>query len=327
MKKFISMFFLCCGILLLYGCSFHSSRSDGSSGKILPIQIVAENTGAARDHKLTMDGLIALVKKDALTLDDFSSFTNGTKHEAEYSLTNDIAFSLRFNGEEYSLHVSWWKKTSALSSVLLTRVSDSSAILLYSDDSKFKVIKDIETFLNTHISMSDYVTYRLPKGLTNGAFSADIGKDGGNLFLYDKAKTSEAPNAPREWLAAGGIMLYDRGHITFKSGKISSVTPMWNHSVFLTTPERVSSCEANAVIVEAAHDLCTAAEIEAAKAAGHPIPEEEQTSKMWYVFFAEEDWNTVYTLYLNENYFSKDDILALARSVHFNEGAFYLNQN
>ncbi|MDR3601633.1 MAG: hypothetical protein P4L49_14330, partial [Desulfosporosinus sp.] len=46
-----------------------------------------------------------------------------------------------------------------------------------------------------------------------------------------------------------------------------------------------------------------------------------------YVFFAEEGGNTAYTLYLSENYFSKNDIIALARSVHFNEGAFELNRN
>jgi hypothetical protein len=66
-------------------------------------------------------------------------------------------------------------------------------------------------------------------------------------------------------LAAGGVMLYDRGHITFENGIIISVMPMWNHSVFLTAPECVSSCEANAVIVETAHDLYTAAGIDAAE--------------------------------------------------------------
>jgi len=326
MKKFISIFLLS-GCILLYSCSLHSSKNDASSGAIFPTQIAVENTGAASNNKLTMDGLIALIQKDLLMLDDFSSFTNGTNRESEYSLTNDITFSLSLDGEEYNLDVSYWKEKSVLSSVLLKRVSDSSAILLYSDDSKFKANKNIETFLNTHMSMSDYLTYNLPKGLSSGAFSADMGSGGGNLFFYDNAKIAEAPNAPREWLAAGGVMFYDRGHITFENGKISSVTPTWNHSVFLTAPERVSSCEANAVIVETDHDLCTAAEIDAAEAAGHPIPEGERTAKMWYVFFAEEGGNTAYTLYLNENYFSKDDIIALTRSVHFNDGAFYLNQN
>ncbi|SPF45905.1 exported hypothetical protein [Candidatus Desulfosporosinus infrequens] len=326
MKKFISMFVLSCCILLC-SCSFNSSQSDASSGAILPTQSVVENAGAASNNKLTMDDLIALVKKDTLTLDDFSSFTNGTNHESEYSLTNNIEFSLSFDGEKYNLDVSYWKEKSALSSVLLTRVSDSSAILLYSDDSKYKTNKGIKAFLNTHTSMSDYLTYSLPEGLSKGAFSADIGSGGGNLFIYDKAKIVNAPNAPREWLAAGGVMFYDRSHITFENGNISSVAPMWNHSGFLGNPERVSNCEANAVIVEAVHDLYTMAEIETANEAGNPIPEGERTAKMWYVFFAEERGNTAYTLYLNENYFSKDNIIALARSVHFNEGAFELNRN
>lgn len=326
MKRFISMFIVSCCILLS-NCSFHSSQNDVSDAKTSSVQSAVENVGAA-NKELTMDGLIALIKKNTLALDDFSSFTNGTNHNPESgSLTNDIVFSLNSNNEKYSLDVSYWKGKSALSSVSLTRISDASAILLYSDDGKFKANKDIETFLNAHKSMSEYLTYSLPKGLSNGGFSADIGSGGGNLFLYNNAEIADAPNVPREWLAAGGVMFYDRGNITFENGKISSVTPMWNHSVFLTTPECVSSSEANAVIVGAEHDLYTAAEIDAAKEAGHPIPEGKQSAKMWYVFFAEEKGNTAYTLYLNESYFGKDDIITLARSAHFNDGAFYSNQN
>ncbi|MDR3598873.1 MAG: hypothetical protein P4L49_00040 [Desulfosporosinus sp.] len=90
MKKFISMFVVSCCILLC-SCSFNSSQSDASSGAILPTQSVVKNADAASNNKLTMGGLIALVKKDTLTLDDFSSFTNGTNHESEYSLTKYLS--------------------------------------------------------------------------------------------------------------------------------------------------------------------------------------------------------------------------------------------
>jgi hypothetical protein len=324
MKKFISMFILS-SCIFLCSCSYNSSQSAASSVK--STQIAVDNTGATSSNKLTMDGLIALVKKDTLSLSDFNSFTNGTNHELEQSLTNDIEFPLSFEGEEYSLDVYYWKEKSTLSSVLLTRISDSSVIQIFSDDSKFIVNKNIETFLNTHKSMYDYLTYKLPNGLSSGTFSATIGSSGGNLFIYNNVKDIEAPNAPREWLAAGGVMFYDRSLITFEKGKILTVTAMWNHSEFLTAPEHVSNCEANAVIVEVVHDLYTAAGIEAAKEAGNPIPEKEQTAKMWYAFFAEEDGNIAYSLYLNENYFNKNDITALAQSVHFNYGAFHISQN
>jgi hypothetical protein len=171
-------------------------------------------------------------------------------------------------------------------------------------------------------AMTDYLTYKLPEGLSDGAYTADIGNKGGNLFIADKAKTEDAPNAPQEWLAAGGVMFYDRSLIAFKNGEILSVESLWNHSEFLTAPERVPNGEANAVIALAVHDLYTAAEIESAKAAGNPIPEEKQTVKMWYAFFAKEAGDSAYALFLNAQYFSKDDLIKLAQSVHFTDGAF-----
>ncbi|MBR4982692.1 MAG: hypothetical protein IKY94_09045 [Lachnospiraceae bacterium] len=39
--------------------------------------------------------------------------------------------------------------------------------------------------------------------------------------------------------------------------------------------------------------------------------------KYWYVFFAEEDSKYVYTLMLNQEYFGKEDVVELARSVKF----------
>ena len=53
---------------------------------------------------------------------------------------------------------------------------------------------------------------------------------------------------------------------------------------------------------------------------GHrDITEEEfhGSSTYWYIFIAEEDDEKVYTLFLNQNYFTKEDIVKLAQSVKF----------
>jgi len=51
----------------------------------------------------------------------------------------------------------------------------------------------------------------------------------------------------------------------------------------------------------------------------HGIAYEEfpWNSRYWYVFFAEEDSKYVYTLMLNQEYFDKEDIVELARSMEF----------
>lgn len=43
---------------------------------------------------------------------------------------------------------------------------------------------------------------------------------------------------------------------------------------------------------------------------------------MWYVFFARPDSDIMYAVYLNADLYEKEDVLKLARSVHFKEGAF-----
>ena len=73
-----------------------------------------------------------------------------------------------------------------------------------------------------------------------------------------------------------------------------------------------------AVLCEYFCDLFTAAEAEEYMQE-HGIKEEDfpWNSKYWYVFFAEEDSKYVYTLMLNQEYFEKEDIVELARSVRF----------
>lgn len=171
--------------------------------------------------------------------------------------------------------------------------------------------------------MSQYLTYELPDGLFNGTYSEEIGFGGGNLFLLDNKQVQCTDSAPVEWCATGGVMFVDNKLMKFENGLLDSVALGWNHSIFLSNAERIEDCEAQAVIIEAEHDLYTAAEIDKAKANGNPIPENEQTAKMWYVFFAKEDGNVAYALFLNEKYFDKEDMIELAKTVHFQDGAFY----
>ena len=91
-----------------------------------------------------------------------------------------------------------------------------------------------------------------------------------------------------------------------------------NHSGSSSEFEFLEECGMQAVLCEYFCDLFTAAESEEYMQA-HGISEEEfqWNSRYWYVFFAEEDSEYVYTLMLNQEYFDKEDIVELARSMEF----------
>ncbi len=109
---------------------------------------------------------------------------------------------------------------------------------------------------------------------------------------------------------------------TFKDGKLSEVNLPWNHSEFVTDFEVIKGTEASAIFVKVQHDLYTYQEIEDAKAKNQPIPEDKQTISMWYVFFAQEGYDKSYSLFLNCDYFTQEDMLFIARSVSFADQAF-----
>lgn len=55
----------------------------------------------------------------------------------------------------------------------------------------------------------------------------------------------------------------------------------------------------------------------------NPETEEETPhSHFWYVFLGKEDSDILYVLFLNQEYFTKDDIVRMAQSVQFTERAF-----
>ena len=96
----------------------------------------------------------------------------------------------------------------------------------------------------------------------------------------------------------------------------------WNHTSYWGELVSVEDCEVPALLEPLCHDLYTPSSLEEAEKRYGPIPEENQTSRMWYVFFARPDSDVMYAIYLNGDLYKKEDALKLARSVHFKEEAF-----
>lgn len=181
-----------------------------------------------------------------------------------------------------------------------------------------------DTVLEPYLTMDHYLTYVLPGTLTEGSYHLDQGYLGGNVFRLKETGESEAKRAgeytPVGWNAYGGVEVYYRLECTFEDGRLTGVLLPWNHSMDLDNAEPVEGCDAPAVIIPVSHDLYTAPQMDE-----YGLSAEEATSEMWYVFFAREDSDIGYAVFLNRDYFSKQDTVALARSVRFKDGAFHID--
>lgn len=170
-------------------------------------------------------------------------------------------------------------------------------------------------------SLSQYITYTLPNTLVNGNYDGELGYLGGNLFCLKDTKSYVAKKAsastPPGWNSYGGVEMYYKLNCTFNNGRLTDVSLPWNHSIDLTKAQPVDKCGASAVIVQVSHDLYTAAEAQA-----NHIDGADLTSTMWYVFLAKENSYISYAVFLNADYFSKEDTISLAQSVKFKDNAF-----
>ena len=169
--------------------------------------------------------------------------------------------------------------------------------------------------------LSQYMTYRLPDTLADGEYNRELGYLGGDLFCLKDTGSCVAKeaseNTPPGWNAYGGAELYYKLNFTFSHGQLTDAPLPWNHSIDLTKAEPVDKCEVPAVIVQIGHDLYTAPEAEE-----RHIDKEKQNSTMWYVFFAKEDSDVSYAVFLNADYYSKEDTISLAQSVRFKDNSF-----
>ncbi|NCA80158.1 MAG: hypothetical protein EOM76_08245 [Sphingobacteriia bacterium] len=173
-------------------------------------------------------------------------------------------------------------------------------------------------------SINKYVTYTLPSTLVDGDYNRELGYLGGNLFRLGETGSSVSKQAsegiPPGWNSYGGFEMYNQLTCQFNGGRLIEVALPWNHSIYLSKPEPVDNCAAPAVIVKVSFDLYTAPEIDE-----NHIPKDNQTSTMWYVFFAKEDSKIAYAVFLNAENYRKEEAISLAQSVRFSNNAFILS--
>ena len=292
----------------------------------------------ARREEIEKQVLITqLNQKDELTLDmvrramenhilqelDFVEFTNGEnlKEEASYSMNYYIDFyftDYTFNpqGEEYRLGVSLWKEDDGLADIYITRMSDMDMRWLYSaEEDKYK--NDLEEFLATKESITDWLSMELPVGYTLGSYNANYGYMGGALILPQAYELyGEETYVPADWYHAGCISRMPEAttRYQFVDGKLQPHRGVpWNH----TSAEFIEVLELDwqAILMEVNHDLYTAAEMGEMEEKGVDMSKISFTSDYWYFFFVKEGEDTCYYLSLAKNCFTKEEAIAVARTV------------
>ena len=316
------------------------------------VLIVCTFTGKMRNGADSVPGMAEIVALSELPKDqnlleairkwwpEIPSEDKENETEAELNYVNQYPFSYR--GETYRLLVSVLKEDGSLDYASVIREPTGEWLNIYQTPEAgehYGMIlaggEETKEFFETHASMADYVTYRLPEGLTDSGYRADLGDGGGgSLFLTEdedqKARQEELgryvdrDSVPDAWLAAGGIIRWNADYLyrRFDTGSLMETAIPWNHTSYWGELVSVEDCEVPALLEPLCHDLYTPSSLEEAEKRYGPIPEENQTSRMWYVFFARPDSDVMYAIYLNGDLYKKEDALKLARSVHFKEEAF-----
>ena len=290
--------------------------------------------------EFNMEDLIALCHAGSETLEstmtNFSPdgellYSNFEKSISEYSLTWEYFCTLSYEGREYRMQVSYWKpeeaeeyghKPNELDGIYLSYPATRDMQLLYASEERFTPDLDIRSFLEKEYDLALNAELDLPDNLKLGNYQMDLTLGEGCLFEGDYEEQTHGDGTPEDWYAPGGLEFirkeYFPGEVRFEHGKLTEVSVLMNHSGIASDFEVIEGCDMQAVLCEYFCDLFTAAEAEEYMQE-HGIAYEEfpWDSKYWYVFFAEEDSKYVYTLMLNQEYFEKEEIVKLARSVKF----------
>ena len=99
-----------------------------------------------------------------------------------------------------------------------------------------------------------------------------------------------------------------------ESQQLENIYPYYTHT-YREIVEKVEGLCAPALLVNVDHDLYTIPQLYEMKESGMDIESKETISKYWYLFIAEPGEEYGYVITLNQKNFTKEDILALGKTV------------
>lgn len=156
----------------------------------------------------------------------------------------------------------------------------------------------------------------LPKAFS-GYESENENLGSGWLFRYKDTDSITTVDLEEETdsccYAYGGIIKVPHANYKMEQGEIKEVNTFSMQGIVPknASVEQVENCDAPAVVLEA----------EGASLAADTQKKYDNTD-YWSVFFGKEDSSYEFVLFLNQKYFSKEDIIKLAQSIQFSENAF-----
>lgn len=354
LKKILTMILLLSLSLNMTACSSQENAANTlkNMDNVESVSAKTETKSEPVHQELTMDILLELYENGALAekvdaegLDGFLQYENLELGDiGDDSLTGLYLCKLVYshvdssNGEtaerEYELQLYYWKSETAeeyghekneINQILLTEKETGDAVILYSSDNKYMTTNDLTLFLEKEYGIEQYLTVSLPDGYKFGSYVANMSAFSGGWLLEGNAEEpvhSEWTDA--SWYAPGGIGRAENSSdvLQFDSGELTSVSLLMNHSEPISEVETIENCEVSTALAEYEFDLFTSSEWAEYLEKNPDASESECVSRYWYLFIGEEDSDTYYVLFLNEELFSKEDAIKMARSIHFDENAF-----
>ena len=309
-----------------------------------------ENLEDETVKELTMEALLELYENDGLTLkvekeglEGFLTYENMKPSSGmENSLTGlyrcDLVYPYTFedgtaSNRNYELQLYYWRPETAeeyghtkneIDNILLMEKESQDAVLLYEVDERFTVTKDLQEFLQRDYGMNQYLICDLPNDDTWGEFRTDIGLFSGWLLEGEKGEPPHDEGISEAWYRPGGIGRGENASqiLKFENGVLTDVDLLMNHAEQLGKTEILEGCEVQAVLVEYAFDMFTASSWEEYLSQNPKTEEDVLDSHYWYVFMGKEDREIFYVLFLNQEYFTKEDVIRMVQSVRFTDNAF-----
>ncbi|MCM1161205.1 MAG: hypothetical protein NC412_08280 [Roseburia sp.] len=299
--------------------------------------------------ELTMETLLELYENEGLALKVEAEGVEGFLAYGNMKLVSGMEDSLTglyicelvypytsengiISDRNYELQLSYWHPETAeeyghteneIDNIRLMEKESKDAVLLYEADESFTPTKDLQGFLQRDYGIEQYLICDLPDDFTLGMFRTDIAFYDGWLLEGEMEEPPHDEWIPEAWYCLGGI---GRGEtasqfLKFEGGILTDAALMMNHTEQLGETEILEGCEVQAVLMEYAFELFTAASWED-YLSQHPEADEILKSHYWYVFLGKEDSEIFYVLFLDQEHFTKDDVIRMAQSVQFTEKAF-----
>lgn len=349
MKRGLTIILLSGLLVNLVACSGQENAADADKA-----ESVSEETETELEpvrQELTMEILLKLYEESALAekvdtekLYGFQQYENLELDDTmDESLTGLYSCSLVYshvnssNGEtedrEYEFQLYYWKPETAeeyghekneIDDILLREKETGDAVLLYHSDSRYTPTDDLKGFLEKEYGVEQYMTVSLPDGYELGGYAADLSFFSGWLLEGNAEEPVHGEWTAESWYAPGGIGRAENASdvMQFESGELTGVSLLMNHSETISEAEMIENCEVSTLLVEYEFDLFTTPEWMEYLEKNPNAEESEAVSRYWYIFMGEEGSAAYYVLFLNEDLFTKEDAIGMARSVRFDENAF-----